>query len=135
MTTRINYINGGYGILVSYMAGICFIELDPSVIQHGGNSDDDNQYALIPEGVFVESTCTKLIYADSHGHNADTQTWSNTTDNTGLQMTVQTATVYDASGDKVLYSMVRDLSFNSHGQLIHVSSERSITVDNTESCS
>lgn len=130
MTTRALQVIGGNGIHVHFMSGIYIVELDPNVIQTPLGDGGDSP----PSGVFDESQCTKLLYTGSHSNDADTQTWTNTTQNKGLQMTVQTATVYDPAGDRVLYSMVRDLSFDSWGQLINVSAERKVTIDTTEGC-
>ena len=85
--------------------------------------------------MFDASTCDKLTYGSTHGTEADSKTWSSDQANMGMLLTVQTATVYDVSGTHALYAMVRDLSFNSVGQLVNVSAERRITVDTTESCS
>ena len=122
-----NNIHGGNGILVSQMAGQYLIELDTSIFPSPAD---------IPVGTADISTMKQLTYVDFHLIQTDEQTWANEDDNnTGLQMTVQTATVYDADGDHILYSMVRDLTFNSLGQLVSVSAERRITIDATESCS
>ncbi len=134
MTTKLYHIIGGHGILVSYLSGRYLIELDESVLS-ASDSQDDPIVTESPEGVFDALTCDKLTYSSSHTIEADTQTWTRDADNTGIQLTLQTATVYDATGTHALYAMVRDLSFSSLGQLIGVSAERRITVDNTESCS
>jgi hypothetical protein len=89
-----------------------------------------------PVGIVDDNNLRDMTYVTTHANEPDTQTWNiNDDNNSGMRMTVQTATVYDASGDHVLYSMVRDLTFNSLGQLASVSAERRITVDATESCS
>lgn len=120
-------IHGGAGILVNYMASQYLIELDTSILSSS---------PYIPLGIIDESTMLQLTYVDSHAMQTDDQTWTIENDNnTGMQMTVQTATVYDAEGDNILYSMIRDLTFNSLGQLVSVSAERRITIDTTESCS
>jgi Tfp pilus assembly protein FimT len=134
MTTKLNYIIGGHGILVSYLSGRYLIELDESILS-APSSDNQPVTTDATTGVFNAVTCNKLTYTTSHGNEANSQTWSSDVANTGMQMTVQTATVYDVSGTHALYAMVRDLSFNSIGQLVSVSAERRITVDNTESCS
>ncbi|MFG0249241.1 MAG: hypothetical protein ACF8OB_10170 [Phycisphaeraceae bacterium JB051] len=134
MTTKLNYIIGGHGILVSYLSGRYLIELDESILG-ATDSQDETVVPQAPEGVFDAATCDKLTYVSAHGTATDSQTWASDQSNTGLQMTVQTATVYDVTGTHALYAMVRDLSFNSVGQLVNVSAERRITVDTTESCS
>ncbi|MAX26878.1 MAG: hypothetical protein CMJ19_20485 [Phycisphaeraceae bacterium] len=134
MTTKHNYVIGGHGILVSYLSGQYLIELDESVLS-ATDSQTEPVALPSPEGVFDASTCDKLTYGSTHGTEADSKTWSSDQANMGMLLTVQTATVYDVSGTHALYAMVRDLSFNSVGQLVNVSAERRITVDTTESCS
>ncbi|MBN4061242.1 hypothetical protein JYU15_02275 [bacterium AH-315-I18] len=128
MSQTINPITGGYGILVSRMAGQYIIELDTSNLSNAGSND-------APLGILDLTTSAQLTYDTSHDTTANTNTWHiNDDNNTGMKMTVQTATVYDPAGDRILYSMVRDMTFNSLGQLVEVSAERRITVDTTEVC-
>ncbi|HAI12222.1 MAG TPA: hypothetical protein DCM28_10995, partial [Phycisphaerales bacterium] len=66
MTTRVHDIIGGYGILVSYMAGSYIIELDNAVGPWGGNGGS-------ADGIFDEASSTKLIYTDEHDSEPDGQ--------------------------------------------------------------
>jgi len=127
MSPTLTPITGGEGILISRIAGQYLIELD---ISNPTNGCED-----IPQGILDTDTMSQLTYSTPHDTTAKTNQWNvNDDNNTGMQMTVQTATVYDAAGDNVLYSMVRDMTFNSLGQLVDVSAERRITVDTTETC-
>lgn len=127
MRTTLQNIIGGHGILVSQIAGQFLIELDTSIM---GPVNSD-----APIGILDEATMTLLTYATEHDSSPDTRQWSTDLPNTGMKLTVQTATIYDASGDHVLYSMVRDLSFDSLGKLANVSAERQVVIDITENCS
>ena len=50
----------------------------------------------------------------------------------GVTITIQTGAAYDHEGDRTLYAFVHDFTFNAHGQLVTVSTERRITVDVAE---
>ena len=73
------------------------------------------------------------------GETAETDTWDRTRVTSGtdygdvpLKVQVQTRTVYNATGDKVLYEFYRALTFAADGRLASVSAEARVVVDNPD---
>ncbi len=85
-------------------------------------------------GVGCTASPTTIGGTSLGSESADTATWSRTTNATPLNIYLISRVVYNAAGDKTLYSFVRQLSFDARGLLLSVSAETRITVDVTESC-
>jgi len=67
---------------------------------------------------------------------ADAETWDRNTDtgSNGATVPLVSRVVYDHTGDKKLYAMVRTLTFDTRGALQSVSAEARVEVDAAESC-
>lgn len=77
---------------------------------------------------FYDSGHPETAYGDD-GWDIDDQV-----DTSGVTVTVQTGTVYNYLGDKVLYAFLRTLTFDALGRLTAVSPERRQTVDPAGPC-
>lgn len=136
----------------------------PLIDVHGVNYSQHGDPAaieIVPDSVVEafpfgndDSTISWYCYGDDYiddTYNSDSQTYYDSghpetafgddgwdiTDQvgtSGVVLTVQTGTVYNYLGDKVLYAFLRDLTFNAHGKLVAISVERRQTVDATDAC-
>lgn len=85
-------------------------------------------------GVGATASPTTIGSTSLGSESADTATWSRASNSTPVNVYLISRVVYNAAGDKTLYSFVRQLSFDSRGLLLSVGAETRITVDVTEAC-
>jgi len=78
-----------------------------------------------------------LTYSDEHSEEAISDTgWDRDSQgaNSGVIVTIQTGESYYDDSDKILYSYVRDFTYDQEGKLVLISEERRLTTDVTEPC-
>ncbi len=113
---------GGFGVLTRQVGGHWVIEVDANVLPPA-------------TGVQPVSSVSALAGGGAHDETPMTGGWvSEPASGVGVMLTVQTATVYAPSGDRVLYAFERDLTFDAGGRLLSVSEERRVTIALTEAC-
>ena len=90
------------------------------------------QYPVVPVG--VTTSPTTLGGSSEGSESASSDSWTRSSSGAPLDVWQVCRVVYNHSGDKKLYSMVRKFSYDSLGLLIAVSAETRIEVDAAESC-
>lgn len=76
-----------------------------------------------------------MQYDSAHPESAIVDSgWPNDQPYSGFIVTIQTGTVYNYAGDKILYAYLRDFTYDGLGRLISVSVERRQVIDTPESC-
>lgn len=125
MTEQINII-GGAGIGVTRFGDTWLIEFDDIVLPGPAAANADT--TIDPDQL------AELTYNGEHAEAIESGTWdrASVVDMSGVRLTVQTGTAYDHESDRTLYAFVRDLTFNTDGQLVEVSAERRYIIDAPE---
>src|SRR5262249_1192455 len=104
-------------------------------VVRGVTTDSPPRAIVVVRGGVGRTDCPAPLGSTSDSsESAESTTWSKASDGTPVNVYVVSRVVYNAAGDQVLYSFMREMSFDARGLLVSVGTETRVTVDATESC-